>query len=154
MKASVALLLLVVAIYGFQRTPPSAPKSSPFSEQRADTDLRTIVGFGPRPAGSEALAKARSYIVSELSKAGLKSQLDEFDARTPKGFRHMVNIRAMRPGLKPTVIALTGHYDTKVFDRFFFTGANDGGPSAAWLLAVARDAERLQPAVPLHCVCF
>src|SRR5215831_8448166 len=122
MKVSVALLLVVlaVAIYGFQRTPPSAPKSSPFSEQRADTDLRTIVGFGPRPAGSEALAKARSYIVAELSKAGLKPQLDEFDARTPKGFRHMVNIRVTRSGLKPTIIALTGHYDTKLFDRFSF----------------------------------
>src|SRR5207245_5383051 len=110
MKASVALLLLVVAIYGFQRTPPSAPKSSPFSEQRADTDLRTIVGFGPRPAGSEALAKTRNYIVSELAKVGLKPQLDEFDVRTPRGFRHMVNIHAFRPGSKSTVIALTGHY--------------------------------------------
>jgi len=154
MKASVALLLLVVAVYGFQRTPPSAPKSSPFSEQRADTDLRTIVGFGPRPAGSEALAKARSYIVSELSKAGLKPQLDEFDARTPKGFRHMVNIRAMRSGLKPTIIALTGHYDTKVFDRFFFTGANDGGSSAAWLLEFARATERLKLENTLEFVFF
>src|SRR5947199_4313137 len=154
MKASVALLLLVVAIHGFQRTPPSAPKSSPLSEQRADTDLRTIVGFGPRPAGSEALAKARSYIVSELSKAGLKPQLDEFDARTPKGFRHMVNIRAMRSGLKPTIIALTGHYDTKVFDRFFFTGANDGGSSAAWLLEFARATERLKIENTLEFVVF
>src|SRR5213592_4824352 len=138
MKASVALLLLVVEVYGFQRTPPSAPKSSPFSEQRADTDLRTIVGFGPRPAGSDALAKARNYIVAELSKAGLKPELDEFDARTPRGFRHMVNIRAVRPGGRPTTIAVTGHYDTKVFDRFSFTGANDGGSSAAWLLEFAR----------------
>src|SRR3989442_12762284 len=138
MKASVALLLLVVAIYGFQRTPPSAPKSSPFNEQRADTDLRTIVGFGPRPAGSEALAKTRNYIVAELSKAGLKPELDEFDARTPRGFRHMVNIRAVRPGSRTTNIAVTGHYDTKLFDRFSFTGANDGGSSAAWLLEFAR----------------
>src|SRR5438093_2251641 len=122
MKASVALLLLVVAVSGFQRTPPSAPKSSPFSEQRADTDLRTIVGFGPRPAGSEAITKARNYIVSELTKAGLKPQLDEFDARTPRGFRHMVNIRAIRPGSRPTTIAVTGHYDTKVFNDFPFMG--------------------------------
>src|SRR5437879_6624734 len=155
MKASVALLLLVPAIYGFQRTPPpSAPKSSPFSEQRADTDLRTIVGFGPRPAGSEALAKARSYIVSEMSKAGLKPQLDEFDARTPKGFRHMVNIRAIRSGLKPTIIALTGHYDTKVFDRFFFTGAKTGGSSSAWLLEFARATERLKLENTLEFVFF
>src|SRR6266581_8087735 len=147
MKASVALLLVVLvpAIYGFQAVPPSALKSSPFSEARADRDLRTIVGFGPRPAGSEALAKARSYIVSELSKVGLKPQLDEFDARTPKGFRHMVNIRAMRPGLKPTIIALTGHYDTKVFDRFSFTGANDGGSSAGCWLGFARPQKRRRP---------
>jgi len=156
MKASVALLLVVfvAAIYRFQATPPSASKSSPFSEARADRDLRTIVGFGPRPAGSEALAKARSYIVSELSKVGLKPQLDEFDARTPKGFRHMVNIRAMRPGLKPTIIALTGHYDTKVFDRFSFTGANDGGSSTAWLLEFARAAERLKLENTLEFVFF
>jgi glutaminyl-peptide cyclotransferase len=156
MKASVALLLVVsvAAIYGFQATPPSASKNSPFSEPRADRDLRTIVGFGPRPAGSEALAKARSYIVSELSKVGLKPQLDEFDARTPKGFRHMANIRAMRPGLKPTIIALTGHYDTKVFDRFSFTGANDGGSSAAWLLEFARATEGLKLENTLEFVFF
>src|SRR5207245_10744446 len=104
MKASVALLLLVVAIYGFQRTPPSAPKSSPFSEQGADADLRTIVGFGPRPAGSEALAKPRNYILAELSKAGLKPEVDEFETRTRRGFRHIVNIHAERPGSNTTPI--------------------------------------------------
>src|SRR5437879_3681547 len=135
MKAIVAFpLVLVVLIYGFQRTPAPAPKSSPFNEQRADTDLRTIVGFGPRPAGSEALTKTRNYIVSELTKAGLKPQLVEFDARTPRGFRHMINIHAVRPGSKPAVIAITGHYDTKVFDNIAFVGASDGGSSAAWLL--------------------
>src|SRR2546427_1178372 len=154
MKASVALLLLVVAIYVFQRTPPSALKSSPFSEQRADTDLRTIVGFGPRPAGSEALAKARSYIVSELSKAGLKPQLDEFDARTPRGLRHMVNIRAIRPGATSSIIAVTGHYDTKVFENFRFVGANDGGSSAAWLLEFARSTANLKLQSTLEFIFF
>src|SRR5437762_8018929 len=155
MKAIVALglLVLVAVIYGFQRTPPT-PKSSPFSEQRADADLRTIVGFGPRPAGSDALAKARNYIVAELSKAGLKPELDEFDARTPRGFRHMVNIRAVRPGGRPTTIAVTGHYDTKVFDRFSFTGASDGGSSAAWLLEFARATAGLKLENTLEFVFF
>src|SRR3989442_2851934 len=134
---SLVIVAAAVAMYGFQRT-PQAPKSSPFNEQRAEADLRTIVGFGPRPAGSEALTKTRNYIVAELSKAGLKPELDEFDARTPRGFRHMVNIRAVRPGSRTTNIAVTGHYDTKLFDRFSFTGANDGGSSAAWLLEFAR----------------
>src|SRR5207253_4960398 len=131
------IILTVAALYGFQRTPP-VPKDSPFSEQRVDTDLRTIVGFGPRPAGSEALTKTRNYIVAELTKAGLKPQLDEFDVRTPRGFRHMVNVHALRPGSKPAVIAITGHYDTKVFDNIAFVGASDGGSSAAWLLEFAR----------------
>jgi Zn-dependent M28 family amino/carboxypeptidase len=106
--------------------------------------LQTIVGFGPRPAGSDAIAKTRNYIVTELEKAGLKPQLEEFDARTPRGYKHMVNIHATRPGSKPQVIALTGHYDTKVFENLRFVGASDGGSSAAWLLEFARCTKDLK----------
>jgi Zn-dependent M28 family amino/carboxypeptidase len=112
-----------------------------------------LVGLGPRPAASEGIAKARSYIVAELEKAGLKSQLDEFEARTPRGLRKMVNIRAVRPGPKPAVIALTGHYDTKIFD-FSFVGANDGGSSAAWLLEMARSTASLKLENTLEFVFF
>jgi Zn-dependent M28 family amino/carboxypeptidase len=138
-------ILAVVVIYGYgiQRGAPSAPKTSPFNEQRAAADLKTLVDFGPRPAGSEAIEKARAYIVAELQKAGLKPQLDSFDARTPRGFRKMVNIRATRAGSKPSIIELTGHYDTKLFD-FPFVGASDGGSSAAWLLEMARATANLK----------
>jgi len=136
--ASIAALAL-----GLQRNTGTA-KSSPFSEQRAATDLQTIVGFGPRPAGSDAIVKTRNYIVTELTKAALKPELDEFDARTPRGYKHMVNIRARRPGSKPTVIAVTGHYDTKLFEGIRFVGANDGGSSAAWLLEFARCTKDLK----------
>lgn len=133
-----------VIAQGLQRSTPVSPKSSPFSEQRAGIDLQTLVGFGPRPAGSDAIAKARSYIVKELEKTGLKPQLDEFDARTPRGFRHMVNIRAIRRGAKPSIIAVTGHYDTKLFENLRFVGASDGGSSAAWLLEFARSTADLK----------
>src|SRR5437016_12721720 len=156
MKKMVALAIVMagVVMYGLKRTPPGASKDSPFNEQRADTDLRTIVGFGPRPAGSEAITKTRNYIVSELTKAGLKPQLDEFDARTPRGFRHMINVRASRPGSKPTTIAVTGHYDTKVFSDFSFVGADDGGSSAAWLLEFARASAGLKLENTLEFVFF
>jgi glutaminyl-peptide cyclotransferase len=131
-------LFLAMMAYGAQRKAPANSKDSPFNEQRAGADLRTMVGYGPRPAGSDAIVQTRNYIVTELQKAGLKAQLDEFDARTPRGFRHMVNIHAVRPGAKSTVIAITGHYDTKVFDNIRFVGASDGGSSAAWLLEFAR----------------
>jgi len=140
---------------GFQRNAPVTPKASPFVEERAATDLQTLVGFGPRPAGSEAIVKARAYIVAELKKAGLNPQLDEFDARTPRGFRHMVNIRAVRPGSKGTrTIALTGHYDTKFFENIRFVGASDGGSSAAWLLEFARCTHDLKLENTLEFVFF
>jgi glutaminyl-peptide cyclotransferase len=132
-----AVTLVVALAFGQQRSGVAA-KSSPFNEQRVDRDLHTIVGFGPRPADSDAVAKTRAYIVAELEKAGLKPQLDEFDARTPRGLKHMVNIRASRTGAKPSIIAVTGHYDTKLFENIRFVGANDGGSSAAWLLEFAR----------------
>lgn len=134
----IVLLAISALAYGLQRNTPAPSKSSPFSEQRAGGDLKTIVDFGPRPADSDAIAKTRAYIVAELEKAGLKPQLDEFDARTPRGFKHMVNIRAVRAGAKPTLIAVTGHYDTKLFENARFVGASDGGSSAAWLLEFAR----------------
>jgi glutaminyl-peptide cyclotransferase len=136
-----AILAVVAYASGFQRGP--TVRTSPFNEQRAEADLKTLVGFGPRPAGSAAIEKARAYIVAELQKAGLKPELDAFDARTPRGFRKMVNIRATRPGTKPSIIALTGHYDTKLFD-FPFVGASDGGSSAAWLLEMARATSGLK----------
>ena len=136
-------LSIAAMVYAIQRAGTAGAESSPFNEQRADADLRTLVGFGPRPAGSDAIAKARNYIVSELEKVGLKPQLDEFNANTPKGVRKMVNIRAVRPGANSSILALAGHYDTKLYD-FTFVGANDGGSSAAWLLEMARSTADLK----------
>jgi glutaminyl-peptide cyclotransferase len=136
-------VLATAVMYGVQRNTALTAKDSPFDEQRAEVHLRTLVGFGPRPAGSDAIAKARSYIVAELEKAGLKPQLDEFTAQTPRGPLKMVNVRASRPGSRRTTIAVAGHYDTKRFD-FPFVGASDGGSSAAWLLEFARATANLK----------
>jgi hypothetical protein len=130
--------------------------TSPFNADRAFADLRAIVAFGPRPAGSEALAKTRAYIVAELRKAGLKAELDEFEAVTPHGRKKMTNIRASRPGAaaNPGIMALAGHYDTKVFDDKTFVGANDGGSSAAWVLEMARATSGLRLQNTLEFVFF
>lgn len=149
---AIVLALVAAFSFGLQRAP--TPKNSPFSEARAGADLQKLIAFGPRPAGSEAIAKARSYIVAELEKAGLKPQLYEFDAQTPRGFRHMVNIHASRPGSKPSTIAVTGHYDTKLFENLRFVGASDGGSSAAWLLEFARSTADLKLENTLEFVFF
>lgn len=142
MKTKLLLLgigLIVAVGYGLQRNQsPSPAKQTPFDGDRAYADLKKLVGFGPRPSGSEAIAQARTYLVSELEKAGLKPIQDSFDAHTPRGVIRMINVRAVRPGTKPTVVAITGHYDTKRFNEFRFDGANDGGSSAACVLEMAR----------------
>src|SRR5205085_12313080 len=92
--------------------------------------------------------------VTELGTTGMKAQLDAFNARTPRGLRHMVNISATRPGSKSAIIAISGHYDTKVFDNFPFVGASDGGSSAAWLLEFARATAGLKLENTLEFVFF
>ena len=144
------VILAAAMVYAFQ----GSARPSPFNADRAFADLTKMVGFGPRPAGSAAIAKTRYYIVAELKKAGLQPELDEFQGMTPRGPRRMVNIRASRPGPRPTSIALVGHYDTKVFDNFSFVGANDGGSSAAWLLEMARATSSLKLQNTLEFVFF
>ena len=135
----VLCLLLFATLAGASQgqQEPQGASLSPFDRDRAFGDLETVVGFGPRPAGSAAIEQTRRYIVEELERAGLEPILDPFTARTPVGNVDMVNIRAIREGSRPETIALTGHYDTKVFEEPF-VGANDGGSSTAVVLEMAR----------------
>jgi len=131
------ILLTVVSVAALQ-------SKSPFVASRAFDDMKAMVNLGPRPAGSDAIEKTRTYILAELRKTGLKPELDQFEAMTPRGRKKMVNIRAVHAGTNPGIIALTGHYDTKLFDKFKFVGASDGASSAAWLLEMARITANLK----------
>jgi Zn-dependent M28 family amino/carboxypeptidase len=111
---------------------------SPFDGQRAFGDLRTVVGFGPRVSGSDALARTREYIEGELKKAGLTVRQHAFDADTPIGKVKMVNVAGIVAGSRPDVIMITNHYETKQFSDFTFVGANDGGSTTAWMIEMAR----------------
>lgn len=114
---------------------PTAPK---FDGNRAFEDLRQVVLFGPRPAGSAALESTRQYIEKQLAAAGIQTVEQPFDADTPIGRIHMVNLVARIPGASPNRIVFAGHYDTKVFHEFRFVGANDAGSSTAFLIEWGR----------------
>src|SRR3954468_2802647 len=142
---TIGLPLVVAALCGAYLLAQSGPaKPSAFMASRAYADMKAMVDLGPRPAGSTAIEKNRTYIVAELKKAGLKPELDEFEAVTPRGRRKMMNIRAVHAGTRSATIALSGHYDTKLFDEFKFVGASDGASSAAWLLEMARVTANLK----------
>jgi Zn-dependent M28 family amino/carboxypeptidase len=122
-------------------TAPEAqtPKSEAgFDSSRAYEHLRQIVAIGPRPAGSPGSARTRDYIIEQLKALGIPVVQQSFVAKTPIGNIPMVNLVATIPGTRKDRIAITGHYDTKLFRDSRFVGANDGGSSTAFLIEMAR----------------
>jgi Zn-dependent M28 family amino/carboxypeptidase len=115
-----------------------APSAPAFDSSRAFEHLRQIVSIGPRPAGSPGIARTREYIIAQLTALGIPVAQQAFVAKTPIGDIPMVNLIATIPGARKERIAITGHYDTKLFREMRFVGANDGGSSTAFLIELAR----------------
>ncbi len=109
-----------------------------FSGAAAFDFAKTAVGFGPRPAGSEANHKLQAYILQHVKVAGAQLSEDNFTAKTPRGLVAMKNIIVKFPGRSGRAIAITGHYDTKPFPGRNFVGANDGGSSTGVLLELVQ----------------
>ena len=109
-----------------------------FDSSRAWTDLRTVVGFGPRPSGSPAVEQTRQYIKTQLAQANIPVTEQAWDDMTPAGRVHMVNLLATLPGTSRDRLVIAGHFDTKRYREFRFVGASDGGSSTAFLLEFAR----------------
>lgn len=115
---------------------PAPEKTGGFDGKRAFAHVAKQVSFGPRPAGSPALAKTQDYMLAELKSYGCTAGVDSFSADTPAGRLPMKNILVKIPGENPGVILLGTHYDTKRLENF--VGADDGGSSTGVMLELAR----------------
>jgi glutaminyl-peptide cyclotransferase len=118
-----------------QEAPP-ADKTGGFDGQRAYEQVEKQVSFGPRPAGSPALAKLQDYLEVELKAYGCTVETDPFSADTPAGRLPMKNFLVKIPGEKQGIILLGTHYDTKHLENF--VGADDAGSSTGVMLELAR----------------
>src|SRR5207302_8818436 len=78
-------LVALVAVVAAPPAPRDAATAPSFDAGAAWRDVVRLVELGPRPAGSAPLARARQYIVEELTRAGLQVRLASFEARTPDG---------------------------------------------------------------------
>lgn len=125
----------LVAALVLLQSPAAAPR---FDGNRAWSDLQAVVGIGPRPAGSPEADKTRQYITTELARLKLPVTEQAWDATTPAGRVHMVNLIATLPGASRERIVIAGHFDTKRYRQFRFVGASDGGSSTAFLIELAR----------------
>jgi len=61
-----------------QEPTPSEPAQSPGQPGRASADVRTLVGLGPRVAGTPVMDKASTYLLEEYRKAGYVTQVQTF----------------------------------------------------------------------------
>ncbi len=125
-----------------------------FDGSRAYDHLRQVVSFGPRPAGSPAIERTREYIIAQLKALGIPVVQQAFDAKTPIGPIHMVNLVATISGARKERIAITGHYDTKLFREFRFLGANDAGSSTAFLIEIGRALKTRRNANTIELIFF
>ncbi|MGE3173091.1 MAG: M28 family peptidase [Planctomycetota bacterium] len=126
----------------------------PVDGDRAMAHVRHLVEtIGPRPFGSDNLAKAANYITGELTELGLQPKRHEVvDAKENKTIRNLyVQIDGKDPANGP-ILMIGAHYDTKLTDghdkdshNFPFVGAIDGGGAPAVLLELARVLKDRQP---------
>ena len=113
-----------------------AEKTGGFDGKAAYEHVAKMVSFGPRPAGSQAIAQTQDYILSQLQSFGCTVETDAFSADTPAGRLPMKNILVKIQGERPGVILLGTHYDTLKKDNF--VGADDAGSSTGLMLELAR----------------
>jgi Zn-dependent M28 family amino/carboxypeptidase len=128
--------------------------ASRFSGTAALSDTKHVVEFGERPPGSDALARARTWIVSQLKPLGGQIVLDSFTAQTPVGPVAMANIIVKFPGTSGKAVVLTGHYDTARLPMVHFVGANDAGSSTGFLIEFARVAAAMKHPDDIYVVFF
>lgn len=104
-----------------------------FAEPEADLAYATACGLvtncTPRDAGTPGGEKAAEWIRAELTRAGVKSERDDFG----KGF-HNLYVHFEKGPDAPWVV-LVSHYDTK--PGVACPGANDGASTSGLLMALA-----------------
>jgi Zn-dependent M28 family amino/carboxypeptidase len=143
LRRGAAFFLIGIACFGADFSGPSAFKYT-----------QAAVGFGPRPSGSAANRQLQAYIRAQLRMWKCEVLEDPFSGKTPKGDVPMTNIIAKFPGKSGHAIAVTGHFDTKLFPGRKFVGANDGGSSTGLLLELARNLSQMDHADDIYLVFF
>ncbi|NRQ40382.1 M20/M25/M40 family metallo-hydrolase [Nonomuraea sp. NN258] len=140
--ALAAVVTVALAAWVAERPPqaagPDAPATS-FSAGRAWPHLERIAGGGPTPIGSPGAAAIRDHLVAELTKLGLKTEVQR--GLGAHAFEHQIisglaeNVVAVLPGTDSSGPVLVGaHYDSTVTTP----GTSDDKASVAAVLEIAR----------------
>ncbi len=148
------LLIASLATTGCNKARLGSIAWNEFYGEKALAHVEKQVALGPRPSGSEASRKTQQYIAEQLKAAGLTVREQVFSVSTPTGAVQMKNIIGEARGDSKVILVLGAHYDTKLFDKEQFVGANDGGAATGVLLEAARILGKKPPAATVWLVFF
>ena len=148
----VLILAILIAVFAWWcgRPPRPVPDSAPateFSSARAMDDLREIAR-APHPVGSVEHARVRRYIVAQLERHGVQTEIQETTALLRSGpFVRAVTVRNILgrlPGTDSTgAVALVTHYDSEIH-----TPA--AGDISAGVAAILEAVRAIQAGAPLR----
>jgi hypothetical protein len=83
-QASLALICLMIAT-SCENKSPAKKIWTEFSGEKALAHVQALVDLGPRPAGSDAIVRARAYLEEQLESSGWKVTEQSFTDQTPRG---------------------------------------------------------------------
>ncbi|MQA87398.1 MAG: M20/M25/M40 family metallo-hydrolase [Streptosporangiales bacterium] len=147
----VLLLLAVVTVWDI-RPPAPRPASAPAAEFSAQRAFAHIERFAkaPHPMGTAENDRVRDYLVDELRRLGLRTEVREGVGQWPRPepgptvVGRVRNVVAMLEGTAPTGrVFVVAHYDSVPAGP----GANDDGSGTAAVLETARalTEDRVRP---------
>lgn len=126
------LLVSLAALQGCSRS------AGVFSDQNARAHVEMLAGtIGSRPAGTPENARARAYVIDQLTLFGYDVRVQDTDARRSEfGLTARVaNIIAVLPGTRSEAIGLLSHYDS--------SSESPGAADDAFGVAVSLEAARV-----------
>ncbi|BCU75610.1 M28 family peptidase [Luteolibacter sp. LG18] len=143
-----AVVLAVAGVVGWRlRNDPSGNSLG----QNAYQHTAAILAIGPRPAGSQGLAKVRGYVKQELEKSGWSVKEQAFKRNTLKGEVEFVNVRARFAPKGTDAWAavpegiLCAHIDSKDIPGMEFLGADDAASACAAIVEIGRHLASQKP---------
>ena len=142
-KSLLIILLLLAGAAGLWMWKGKPVSSRDFGKPTLEL-TNEILAFGPRPPGSEGLAKVKEYLAAELKANGWQTTLQEFDRETIFGKVRFSNLRARMPIAGQDTWArdvkgiLCAHVDSKYFRNKTFLGADDAASACAAVVVIAN----------------
>ncbi len=153
----VLVALALVLACGGDGKGPEEPAGARFSGELADSLVRRLVTFGPRVPGTDPHAEALAWMIDYLRERADVVEQQPFTHVTQAGDTlDLTNVWARFNPQAGQRILVTGHWDTRPVAEMEadpanrgrpIPGANDGGSSAAVILALADVLATEPPAI-------